>query len=140
MNKKELQELYDKLTYELQTQAGWSGHDYSFNYTELQPAVDYAKAQTGKVWEDISAQFENIKADAEALSWASLTDKESRVNTRLLNLHLPEGDSNLCNAAKDILDEKFLVLVEKVVAGLEIQIEKANKANIDKKPAEPELL
>lgn len=139
MKKEELQSLYDKLTYELQTQAGWSGHDYSFYYTELQPAVDYAKAQSGKVWKDISAQFENIKADAEALSWASLTDEESRVIARLLDIHLPEGDANLCNAAKDILDEKFLVLVEKVVVGLEIQIEKADKAIFDKESAEPEL-
>ena len=132
MKKEELQGLYDKLTYELQTQAGWSGHEYSFDYAELQPAVDYAKSQSGKVWEDISTQFEKIKADAEALSWASLTDEESRVITRLLDIHLPEGNSNLCNAAKDILDEKFLDLVEKVVVGLEIQIEKADKAIFDK--------
>ena len=136
MKKEELQGLCDKLTYELQTQAGWSGHEYSFDYTELQPAVDYAKSQSGKVWKDISAQFEKIKTDAEALSWASLTDEESRVITRLLDIHLPEGNSNLCNVAKDILDEKFLDLVEKVVVGLEIQIEKADKAIFDKELVE----
>ena len=125
MKTNEMQTLCDNLTYELQTQAAWSGHEYAFDYVPLLSAKEYAKEQTGEKWKAISERFDKIDVGIEAILDMQITNRGSAVLADLLQVQLPEGSNNLRTAAMQVLEDQFLDLVNEVVSGLNEQIEKS---------------
>lgn len=125
MKTNEMQTLCDNLTYELQTQAAWSGHEYAFDYAPLSSAKEYAKEQTGEKWKAISEQFDKIDMDIETILDMHITNRGSAVLVDLFQFQMPEGSDNLRTAAMQMLENQFLDLVNEVVSGLNEQIEKS---------------